>query len=114
MIKKLIAIVAVLVLGLGGVAFASQNKVVICHHDQGNSGKDNVTIEVNENAVQAHINHGDDLGACPEPETPPEEEPTPEEEKPVKTPQNTSNGFSFSNKVKPNKIVPLSEQTGGK
>jgi hypothetical protein len=39
-----------------------QKKVTICHH----TGNDSypVTINVSENAVQAHLNHGDQLGGC--------------------------------------------------
>lgn len=37
------------------------NKVTICHVLGNGKTK---TIEVDENAVQAHLNHGDSLGAC--------------------------------------------------
>ena len=40
------------------------HKVVICHVPPGNP--DNAhTIEVSENAVDAHLAHGDTLGPCP-------------------------------------------------
>lgn len=56
-----------------------------------------------------------DVSECPQPEPPEEEEPpvTPPEEKPDE-PEKPNDGFSFSKKVKPNPIVPLSEQRGGK
>lgn len=37
-------------------AFAKPEKVEVCHNGH--------TIEVNENAVDAHLNHGDTLGEC--------------------------------------------------
>lgn len=40
-----------------------QEKVSICHKISG--GKDGVNIKVSENAVKAHLNHGDIIGACP-------------------------------------------------
>lgn len=47
------------------VFFANSNsggeKVVICHQT-GNGGS--ITIEVSENAVDAHLAHGDFLGVC--------------------------------------------------
>jgi hypothetical protein len=116
MIKKFVLVVSVLVVGSAGVVMATApEKVVICHHDQGNSGKDNVTIEVNENAVQAHINHGDTLGACPI--VPPEEEPPKEEKPPVEPEKQPESEDTESTpvgnpKVKSNPIVPLNEQTG--
>lgn len=39
-----------------------QDKVSICHKF---SGDDGVNISVSENAVKAHLNHGDILGDCP-------------------------------------------------
>ncbi len=42
----------------------NQKKVTICHHFN-NSDQPNVNINVSANAVQAHLNHGDNLGACP-------------------------------------------------
>lgn len=110
--KRFLALIAVLVLTSGGVVLATApEKVILCHHDQGNSGKDSVTIEVNENAVQAHLDHGDTLGACPE--TPPKEE-KPDTE-PEKQPERESVGKPTpigNPNVKPNPIVPLSEQQG--
>jgi hypothetical protein len=44
-----------------GSASASRSKVQICHKGR--------TIWVNENAVQAHLNHGDTLGPCGGPTT---------------------------------------------
>ncbi|HUF38131.1 MAG TPA: DUF5666 domain-containing protein, partial [Anaerolineales bacterium] len=39
-------------------------KVVICHYPPGNPENEH-TIEVGEPAVQAHLAHGDSMGACP-------------------------------------------------
>ena len=38
-------------------------KVTICHNPNGNSNN-GVTIKVSENALQAHRNHGDQIGDC--------------------------------------------------
>ncbi len=45
-----------------------KNKVLVCH-----KGKN--TLCISTNAVQAHLNHGDALGACPPPKSPAEGEP---------------------------------------
>jgi hypothetical protein len=41
----------------------NQDKVTICH--KFSSSNDGVAINVSENAVKAHLNHGDILGDCP-------------------------------------------------
>lgn len=41
-----------------------QKKVTICHHAGGVNSEYPVTISISENAVQAHLNHGDQLGNC--------------------------------------------------
>jgi hypothetical protein len=40
-------------------------KITICHHT-GSNKNPTVTITVSENAVPAHLAHGDTLGPCPE------------------------------------------------
>lgn len=62
--KKILIPIVVGALLAGGVAFAKNEQVTVCHHDQGNNGQDNVTLQININALQAHLNHGDDEGAC--------------------------------------------------
>jgi hypothetical protein len=49
------------ILALGAPAWAA--KVTICHVPPGNPAN-SFTISVSENAVQAHLNHGDFLGEC--------------------------------------------------
>ncbi len=53
--------VVVAILALGAPAWAA--KVTICHVPPGNPAN-SFTISVSENAVQAHLNHGDFLGEC--------------------------------------------------
>ncbi|MBC8053040.1 MAG: hypothetical protein H7Y13_08240 [Sphingobacteriaceae bacterium] len=40
-----------------------QKKVTICHNPSGD-GNNGVTINVSENALKAHLNHGDNQGTC--------------------------------------------------
>ena len=57
---------AVLLLGpawLASPAFAARDKVTICHLPPGNQNNPQ-TITVSENAVPAHLAHGDTAGAC--------------------------------------------------
>ena len=44
--------------------YKKQNKVTICHKINRN-GESGVTISVSENAVKAHMKHGDVMGECP-------------------------------------------------
>ena len=44
--------------------YKKQNKVTICHKINRN-GEPGVTISVSENAVKAHMKHGDVMGECP-------------------------------------------------
>lgn len=41
-----------------------QQKVNICHNPSGDDSGNYVTINVSENAVKAHMNHGDQMGEC--------------------------------------------------
>lgn len=41
----------------------NQKKVTICHNPS-NDRSNGVTISISENALQAHINHGDEIGDC--------------------------------------------------
>lgn len=41
----------------------NQKKVTICHNPS-NDRSNGVTINISENALQAHINHGDEIGNC--------------------------------------------------
>ncbi len=44
--------------------YKNQEKVSICHKFNGNN-EPAVTINVSQNAMQAHLNHGDVMGGCP-------------------------------------------------
>jgi hypothetical protein len=57
------AMVMVSVLAVGSVAFASQEKVTLCHV----SANGTETIEVDLSAQAAHLKHGDTPGACEPP-----------------------------------------------
>lgn len=41
-----------------------QKKVTICHNPSSENSNNGVTINVSENALQAHLNHGDQRGNC--------------------------------------------------
>ena len=41
-----------------------QKKVTICHNPSSENSNNGVTISVSENALQAHLNHGDQRGTC--------------------------------------------------
>lgn len=43
-----------------------QKKVSICHNPSGDDSGKSVNINISENAVQAHLNHGDRVGSCPD------------------------------------------------
>ena len=47
-----------------GMAYAGNKKVTICHYPPGNKNNAH-TITVSENALPAHLAHGDSLGECP-------------------------------------------------
>jgi hypothetical protein len=49
-----------------GVGDACEDRVRICHVPPGNPGRAH-SITVSGNAVQAHLDHGDELGDCPLP-----------------------------------------------
>jgi hypothetical protein len=56
--KRLLGVALALVACCCFNILQAQNKVTLCHN--GN------TIQVNQNAVNAHLNHGDQLGPCPD------------------------------------------------
>lgn len=140
--KKLLLIPLVVLLFVGVATANPAPKVFVCKY-VGTPGEDerlqtgNNPISVSSNAIKdfqgvgSYFNDAQgrsyvlaldegqeepDVSQCPQPEQPPEEEPPKEEEPPVDTPEKPEkdDGFSFSKKVKPNPIVPLSEQRGGK
>jgi hypothetical protein len=65
---KLLLVVAVVGIQIAAFAFSPENgdKVTVCHMPPGNP--ENVQeIEVSENAVDAHLEHGDKVGHCTSP-----------------------------------------------
>ena len=54
----LLAVIAVML--LGATASIAATTVTICHKP----GPDAETLDVNDNSLAAHLNHGDHLGAC--------------------------------------------------
>jgi hypothetical protein len=73
-VTTLVAFGALMVFGgLGGVLaptpasaqYEYGENVTICHRTE-SSKKPDVTITVSENAVDAHLAHGDTLGPCPD------------------------------------------------
>ena len=62
-ILLLLAVSALLVAALALPAFSENENVIVCH----NFGAHNPhEITVSEKAVDAHLEHGDVLGACPD------------------------------------------------
>lgn len=61
-----------------GASWYQSGKIVICHVPPGNPNNRH-TIEVSQNALQAHLDHGDYIGSCNE--LPP---PAPQDSIPVK------------------------------
>ena len=41
-----------------------QKKVTVCHNPSNGNNNNGVTIRISENALNAHLNHGDRMGAC--------------------------------------------------
>ena len=54
---------AIFVAAIVAFAHVADGQVALCHHPPGNSAAGR-TILVSEDAVHAHLNHGDTLGAC--------------------------------------------------
>jgi len=70
-ILLLVATTGLLIGGLVGAAGAAAEKIELCHEP---GTPDEATLQVAENAVGSHINHGDVVGSCedlPEPPAPP-------------------------------------------
>ena len=64
----LFAIYSIVIVGIyAPTAIAKQHKVDVCHIPPGNPANAH-TINISENAVETHLDHGDSLGPC---ETPP-------------------------------------------
>ncbi len=60
----LIALAVVATVWFAGTMLAEKSDVTICHLPPGNPANAQ-TITVSQNAVPAHLAHGDHLGACP-------------------------------------------------
>lgn len=62
--RKILALVVALMLAASVPAFATNDKVTICHHT-GSETNPTVTIEISTSAWAAHQEHGDTQGPCP-------------------------------------------------
>lgn len=62
-LKVTSGIVLLVLLALGGPAWAGNAKVQVCHIPPGNPSNFH-TITISENALQAHMGHGDFAGPC--------------------------------------------------
>lgn len=69
----LVSIAAImLIVSTGTVLAKPDKKITICH----NTGSQTVTLDINENALDAHLAHGDTTGPCQSPIPPAPELPT--------------------------------------
>ena len=71
-----LAMAGILGMGIVSYQFAQADppkKIEICHHPDNANSTEDVDISVSFNALEAHLAHGDTLGACgEEPPCPPD------------------------------------------
>lgn len=129
--KKLLALIAILIIGSGGMVLATGNdKENICHATSSETNPyEAISVADNNNTHDGHVNDFPYLGPVKDngqptkdgdqwcednaPKPPEEEEPPVEETPPVDTPDKPEKNVETPQpKVKSNPIVPLNEQVG--
>lgn len=129
--KKLLALIAILVIGSGGVVLATDNdKENICHATSSETNPyEAISVADNNNTHDGHVNDfpyngptkdngqptkdGDQWCEDNAPKPPEEEQPPKEEEPPVE-PETPSVGkpTPIGDKVESNPVVPITQQVG--
>lgn len=126
LLSSLSGILGVLVLTAGvflGVALVKQeqdirnkademkeHKVAVCHKTESQE-KPWVQIEISENALNAHLEHGDIQGSCPSEDKDDDEDKDKDEEKPTQAPTSTPGSGAGTGGVSLATVVNVNNQT---